>query len=205
METDRNNREDRTRRQAIAGSLADRVATRVRAKPRPQGGQRRMTATVKTIETDVLSISYLEYGSASGWPCIMGHGFPYDAHAYDQAAPILAQAGARVIVPYLRGYGPTRFLEQRRRVPASRRRSARTFSTSWTRLRSSARFSAAMIGAAARPASSPRFGPSGSSRWSPAIRTTSRTSRMRWSRRARPRRRRSGINIIFTTSGAGVA
>ena len=70
-----------------------------------------MSATVKTINTGVLAIAYLEYGPASGWPCIMGHGFPYDAHAYDQAAPILADAGARVIVPYLRGYGPTRFLK----------------------------------------------------------------------------------------------
>ncbi len=70
-----------------------------------------MPTTVKTIDTDVLAISYLEYGSASGWACIMGHGFPYDAHAYDQAAPILAESGARVIVPYLRGYGPTRFLK----------------------------------------------------------------------------------------------
>ena len=70
-----------------------------------------MSTVVKTIDTDVLAISYLEYGSASGWPCIMGHGFPYDAHAYDEAAPILAEAGARVIVPYLRGYGPTRFLK----------------------------------------------------------------------------------------------
>jgi hypothetical protein len=41
----------------------------------------------------------------------MGHAFPYDAHAYDEAAPILAQAGARVIVPYLRGYGTMRFLK----------------------------------------------------------------------------------------------
>src|SRR5271154_5270302 len=70
-----------------------------------------MSATIKTIDTGVLSIAYLEHGPASGWPCIMGHGFPYDPHAYDQAAPILAQAGARVIVPYLRGYGPTRFLK----------------------------------------------------------------------------------------------
>jgi pimeloyl-ACP methyl ester carboxylesterase len=70
-----------------------------------------VSTTIKTINTSVLCIAYLEYGSASGWPCIMGHGFPYDAHAYDQAAPILAQAGARVIVPYLRGYGPTRFLK----------------------------------------------------------------------------------------------
>jgi len=69
-----------------------------------------VSSTVKTVDASVLSIAYLEYGPASGWPCILGHGFPYDVHAYDQAAPILAQAGARVIVPYLRGYGPTRFL-----------------------------------------------------------------------------------------------
>ena len=41
----------------------------------------------------------------------MGHAFRYDAHAYDEAAPVLAQAGARVIVPYLRGYGTMRFLK----------------------------------------------------------------------------------------------
>jgi len=70
-----------------------------------------VSSTVKTVDAGVLSIAYLEYGPASGWPCILGHGFPYDVHAYDQAAPILAQAGARVIVPYLRGYGPTRFLK----------------------------------------------------------------------------------------------
>jgi pimeloyl-ACP methyl ester carboxylesterase len=67
-------------------------------------------APVHAIKAGPLDIAYLEYGPASGWPCILGHGFPYDVHAYDQAAPILAQAGARVIVPYLRGYGPTRFL-----------------------------------------------------------------------------------------------
>jgi pimeloyl-ACP methyl ester carboxylesterase len=67
-------------------------------------------APVRRTEAGPLSTAYLEYGPASGWPCILGHGFPYDVLAYDQAAPILAQAGARVIVPYLRGYGPTRFL-----------------------------------------------------------------------------------------------
>jgi pimeloyl-ACP methyl ester carboxylesterase len=70
-----------------------------------------MSATVKTIDAGVLSIAYVEYGASSGWPCIMGHGFPYDVHAYFDTAPILAQAGARVIVPYLRGYGATRFLK----------------------------------------------------------------------------------------------
>jgi pimeloyl-ACP methyl ester carboxylesterase len=64
---------------------------------------------VKTVETDVLEIAYLEYGAPGDWPCIMGHGFPYDVHAYAVAAPLIAQSGARVLVPWLRGYGPTRF------------------------------------------------------------------------------------------------
>ena len=66
--------------------------------------------TVKTINAGVLYVAYEEYGPADGWPCVMGHGFPYDASAYAEAAPILAATGARVIVPYLRGFGPTRFL-----------------------------------------------------------------------------------------------
>ena len=70
-----------------------------------------MPATIRRIEAGPLEIAYEEYGPASGWPCILGHGFPYDAHAYSDAGPILAAAGARVIVPYLRGYGPTRFLK----------------------------------------------------------------------------------------------
>jgi len=64
----------------------------------------------KAVDAGVLSVAYLEYGPASGWPCILGHGFPYDVHAYSDAAPLLAEVGARVIVPYLRGFGPTRFL-----------------------------------------------------------------------------------------------
>ena len=65
---------------------------------------------VKTISAGVLKVAFHDYGPADGWPCIMGHGFPYDVHAYTRVAPILVEAGARVIVPYLRGYGPTRFL-----------------------------------------------------------------------------------------------
>jgi len=66
--------------------------------------------TINTIDAGVLRVAYEEHGAADGWPCILGHGFPYDAHAYDEVAPILAEAGARVIVPWLRGFGPTRFL-----------------------------------------------------------------------------------------------
>ncbi|MBR1091446.1 alpha/beta hydrolase [Bradyrhizobium manausense] len=67
----------------------------------------------KSVTTDVLDIAYLDYGAPDGWPCIMGHGFPYDVNAYAAAAPLIAQAGARVLVPWLRGYGPTRFRSAR--------------------------------------------------------------------------------------------
>lgn len=64
----------------------------------------------RMVEAGVLRVAVREWGPESGWPCILSHGFPYDVHAYGAAAPMLAAAGARVIVPYLRGYGPTRFL-----------------------------------------------------------------------------------------------
>ena len=68
---------------------------------------------VKTVEAGVLRVQYREYGPTHGWPCVMMHGFPYDVHAYAAAAPILADAGARVIVPYMRGYGGTSFLSSK--------------------------------------------------------------------------------------------
>jgi len=58
----------------------------------------------------VLSVACEESGAPGGRPVVLLHGFPYDAHAYDEVAPRVAAAGCRVIVPYLRGYGPTRFL-----------------------------------------------------------------------------------------------
>lgn len=64
---------------------------------------------MRTVKTDTLEIAYSEHGSPDGWPVVLSHGFPYDVHAYDEVAPRLAEAGARVIVPYLRGFGPTRF------------------------------------------------------------------------------------------------
>ncbi len=63
-----------------------------------------------SIDAGVLNIAYREYGAADGWPCVMMHGYPYDVEAYGEAAPMLADRGARVIVPWIRGYGPTRFL-----------------------------------------------------------------------------------------------
>jgi pimeloyl-ACP methyl ester carboxylesterase len=65
---------------------------------------------LKHIATELLDIAYDERGNADGWPVILLHGFPYDVHAYDELAPRLTARGARVIIPFLRGYGPTRFL-----------------------------------------------------------------------------------------------
>src|SRR6185436_8451178 len=66
---------------------------------------------LKTIRTNVLEIGYHESGDAAGAPVILLHGFPDDAHAYDGVAPILARAGYRALAVYLRGFGPTRFLD----------------------------------------------------------------------------------------------
>jgi pimeloyl-ACP methyl ester carboxylesterase len=66
--------------------------------------------SIKKIHADVLEIAYSESGPVEGPPVFLMHGFPYDIHAYAEVAPILAAAGCRVIVPFLRGYGPTRFL-----------------------------------------------------------------------------------------------
>src|SRR5262245_54731370 len=60
-------------------------------------------------ETDVLRIAYEESGNANGFPIILLHGWPDDVHAYDDVVPPLVRTGHRVLVPYLRGFGPTRF------------------------------------------------------------------------------------------------
>jgi pimeloyl-ACP methyl ester carboxylesterase len=59
----------------------------------------------------MLNIGYEEHGDASGFPIILLHGFPYDIRSFDGAIAPLVEAGHRVIVPYLRGYGPTSFLD----------------------------------------------------------------------------------------------
>jgi pimeloyl-ACP methyl ester carboxylesterase len=67
------------------------------------------TCDIKTVRAGVLEVAYLEFGEANGWAVILSHGFPFDVHAYEQVAAQLAGHGARVIVPFLRGFGPTRF------------------------------------------------------------------------------------------------
>ena len=65
---------------------------------------------LRKIEAGVLNVTYAEIGPAGGPPVILFHGWPYDIHAFVDVAPLLAAQGYRVIIPYLRGYGATRFL-----------------------------------------------------------------------------------------------
>jgi pimeloyl-ACP methyl ester carboxylesterase len=67
-------------------------------------------ASLKQINAGLLNVGYAQAGPANGTPVILLHGWPYDIHTYVDVAPLLAEAGYRVIVPYLRGYGTTGFL-----------------------------------------------------------------------------------------------
>jgi pimeloyl-ACP methyl ester carboxylesterase len=68
------------------------------------------TTTLKRIRTSVLEVAYEESGPEDGAPVLLMHGWPHDVRDYDQVVPLLTAKHCRVIVPYLRGFGPTRFL-----------------------------------------------------------------------------------------------
>jgi pimeloyl-ACP methyl ester carboxylesterase len=67
---------------------------------------------LRQVEAGVLNIAYYEAGPADGPVAVLLHGYPYDIHSFVDVAPMLAAKGVRVIVPYVRGYGETRFLSQ---------------------------------------------------------------------------------------------
>jgi len=89
-------------------SASDKSATP--AKLATATGGRSSFARMKRIRAGVLDVAYAEDGPADGTPVLLLHGWPYDIYSYVDVAPILAAAGYRVIVPYLRGYGDTRFV-----------------------------------------------------------------------------------------------
>src|SRR2546423_8225319 len=66
--------------------------------------------SLKQIDAGLLNVGYAEAGPSDGRVVMLLHGWPYDIHSYVDVAPLLVQAGYRVIVPYLRGYGTTHFL-----------------------------------------------------------------------------------------------
>lgn len=65
---------------------------------------------MQRIRAGVLDVAFLDEGPRAGKPVVLLHGFPYDVHAFEAVTPMLTAAGCRVIVPYLRGYGPTSFV-----------------------------------------------------------------------------------------------
>jgi pimeloyl-ACP methyl ester carboxylesterase len=69
-----------------------------------------MTTELASVDLAQLTVTAEVSGDPDGWPVLLLHGFPYDVHSYDRVADGLVQHGARVVVPYLRGFGPTRFL-----------------------------------------------------------------------------------------------
>src|SRR5437773_223457 len=91
---------------AAAGALTSTVVKRRKA-----WAQARTSPSARAIQTLVLNVGFEESGDVQGFPIILLHGFPDDVRAWDEVVPPLAGKGYRVIVPYLRGYGPTRFRE----------------------------------------------------------------------------------------------
>jgi pimeloyl-ACP methyl ester carboxylesterase len=77
----------------------------------PRAPSSKRLEPIRHVDAGVLNIAYHEAGPADGPVAVLLHGFPYDIHSYVDVAPILAEQGCRVIVPYLRGYGPTKFLD----------------------------------------------------------------------------------------------
>ncbi len=102
---------------ALAGGIAAAFLARSShaldnpARPATAGGAASFRA-LKQIRAGVLDVGYAEDGPADGPAVILLHGWPYDIYSYVDVVPLLAQAGYRVIVPYLRGYGSTRFLSE---------------------------------------------------------------------------------------------
>jgi pimeloyl-ACP methyl ester carboxylesterase len=78
--------------------------------PSIKPGKNTTFSSLKQIHTGLLSVGYAEAGPLDGPAVVLLHGWPYDIYSYVDVATLLASAGYRVIVPYLRGYGPTRFL-----------------------------------------------------------------------------------------------
>ena len=117
---------DQSRRQLLGVAAVGLAAAQLgmahasRAATAGQGQRRTITTEdggsrsfdhLKEINAGALKVSYAEAGPATGPVVLLLHGWPYDIYSYAEVAPLLVAAGYRVIIPYARGYGPTRFLD----------------------------------------------------------------------------------------------
>jgi len=94
----------------IGSAIAQSSKTEPPRLPSIKSGTDTAFGPLKQIDAGLLNVGYAEAGPANGPAVILLHGWPYDIHSYVDVAPLLAAKGYRVIVPYLRGYGTTRFL-----------------------------------------------------------------------------------------------
>jgi pimeloyl-ACP methyl ester carboxylesterase len=94
----------------VGSAFAQDHGTKSKRRPSVKTGAHGSFPPLKQIDAGLLNVGYAEVGPASGSPVFLLHGWPYDIHSCLDVAPLLASAGYRVIVPYLRGYGTTRFL-----------------------------------------------------------------------------------------------
>ena len=92
---------------AISSVKAQSTGAKV---PKIKPGTNTSFGPLKQIDAGLLNVGYVEAGPANGPAVILLHGWPYDIYSYADVTPLLASAGYRVIVPYLRGYGTTHFL-----------------------------------------------------------------------------------------------
>jgi pimeloyl-ACP methyl ester carboxylesterase len=98
------------RRRFLGTAAVALAATQV---PRVRAAQSAAFDSLKHIDAGVLQIGYADVGPTNGRPVILLHGWPYDIHSYAEVAPLLTAKGYRALVPYLRGYGTTKFLSDK--------------------------------------------------------------------------------------------
>jgi hypothetical protein len=154
---------------------------------------------LKTIKAGSLKGADLDASPGDGWPCVMCHGFPYDVHAFAEAALRLTVAGAR----YLRFYGPTRFSPPIRRARVSRPRSPPISWRCSIPSRSPKRWSVATIGAATPTAPRRPFGRNGWSRSSDFVDIVIHCYRYHFG--LVPGRRRSGRPSVCSRAGRAMS
>ena len=122
--------------------------------------------TLKQLDAGLLNVRFAEAGPADGPVVLLLHGWPYDIHSYADVAPMLAAEGYRAIIPYLRGYGSTRFLSEdtfRNGQPSVLAVDAIALMNALDIGQASL---PALTGEHARPTSSRHSGPSAAGRWS---------------------------------------
>jgi pimeloyl-ACP methyl ester carboxylesterase len=124
---------------------------------------------MKQINAGLLNVGYAEAGPSDGPPVVLLHGWPYDIHSYVDVAPLLASQGYRVIVPYVRGCGTTRFLSS----ATFRNGQQSIVAVDVVDLMDALKIEKAIVagydGGAVRPTSSPRSGHSAARHWSPSV------------------------------------